>query len=81
MVNNRPQTLIRPNVRDGSFATELVKVDAGCVYRKPHPAIISILPGKISCSSARIPDSGMALHPYLVISWGVGQHIVRRRSK
>jgi hypothetical protein len=35
----------------------LVENRPGCVYRKPHPAIILDLVGKIPCSCARIPCS------------------------
>jgi hypothetical protein len=28
-----------------------------CVYRKPHPALISVLAGKIPCSCVQIPCS------------------------
>jgi hypothetical protein len=41
MAHNRPQALIRPNVRDGSFATELVKVNAGtCPLRSESDLIL-----------------------------------------
>lgn len=35
----------------------LSRVDAfiPCVYRKPHPALISVLAGEITCSCDRIP--------------------------